>query len=446
MVHFLNLPSLGIGNDAALQDHVHSALGQHHQAAGQLMNRRHQLAVRIKGDLSQTGPAGTDIFFLEAKPLTQTDQCSLGGIAHLVLLIHSSVTAQQGGTQQRLLQGIVEVHLLHGTGHAGGVQLLYGHLVLGQGAGFIRADDRHAAKAFHSLQLADDGVFPGHFLCTEGQHDRHYRGQRLRNCRNSQCHSKQEGTHDVLLPHKHADAKENSTDRQNADRKLLAETVQRHLQRSLLLLSALQQSGNAAHLGVHTSASNQKTGTAIGHKAAGEHHVLPVTQSHITFYGLHLLFHRQALTGEGTLSTLQAGTLQQSAVCTDGVTGLQSHHISDHHFTAGDLDYFTVSEHLRYRGGHLLQAVQRSGSPHRLHSAQHSVHGNDRQNNNRALHIAQHSGNNSRQNQDNDQKIRKLLQKDPQYAFLFSGHQFVIAELLQPLFCLGGGKTASTAV
>ena len=293
-------PLLG-GDDAAVHQNVHGALGDHHQTAGQLMDGAHQLPVGVKGDLRQAGPAGAGGLLVKAVVLPQTDQRRLSGVAHLPVFVHRGVAAQQRRPQQRLLDRVVEVRARRVNDLAAGVYLLHRHFVLGQGAGLIRADDGHAAQTLHRLELADDGVFLRHLLGSEGQHDGDNGAERLGNGRHGQGHGEQEGVHDVLLPQKHADAEQHGTDDQDTDGELSAELVQTDLERRFLLLGAFQKRGDFAHLRVHAGGRDQEPGPAIGDEAAGEHHVLPVAQWDLPLDLMDVLLHRQALAGQGAL-------------------------------------------------------------------------------------------------------------------------------------------------
>ncbi len=138
---------------------------------------------------------------------------------------------------------------------------------------------------------------------------------------------------------KHTDGKEEGADDQNADGELAAELVQAHLKRGLFLLRALQQGGDPAHLCVHTGGCHQEPGPAVGDEAAGEHHVLAVSQRHVAVDVRQVLLYRQAFAGEGALRALQAGALQQPAVGADRVAGLQHHHVAHGDLPAGELDH-----------------------------------------------------------------------------------------------------------
>ena len=364
--------------------------------------------------------------------LPQPHQGGLRGVAHLAILIHRGVAAQQGRPQQGLLNGVGEVRVRCVHDPPGGVQLPHRHPVLSQGAGLIGADDGHAAQALHRLQLADDGVLPRHLLRPEGQHDGDDGAESLRDGCHRQSHGEQEGVHHVFMANRHTDAKQNGANRQDDGGKAASEPVQTDLQGRLFLLRALQQGGDLAHFRVHTRGGHQEPPPAIGDEAAGEHHVPPIPQRRLAADGLHVLFHRKALPGEDAFIAFQAGALQQAAVGADRIPRLQHHHITGDHLPARYLDHMAVPQHLGGGGGHPLQTVQRRGGLHRLDGAQHRVHGDDRQNHQGALPVSQRRRHRRRQDQDHHQKIPELLQEYPGHAFLSPGAELVGAAGLQP--------------
>ena len=180
------------------------------------------------------------------------------------------------------------------------------------------------------------------------------------------------------MPPQHADGKQHRADHQNDEGELPAELIQTDLQRGLPLLCVFQQLSDPSHFGIHAGGRHQEAPPAIGDEAAGEHHVLPVSQRCFSGDLIRILFHRQAFTGEGAFRALQAGTLQQAAVRADGIARLQYHHITGNHLPARDLHDLAVPQHLGRGSGHLFQTVQRGCCLNGLNSAQDRVHGDDR--------------------------------------------------------------------
>ena len=85
-----------------------------------------------------------------------------------------------------------DVKLLLADALAVDIDALNGHLVLGERAGLVGTDHRHAAEAFNRLQVLDYGVFLSHFLGAHCLNDGDDRAERLRNSRNRKRNSKHE--------------------------------------------------------------------------------------------------------------------------------------------------------------------------------------------------------------------------------------------------------------
>ena len=428
-----------------VQHHVHRALGHQHIAAGKPMDRGHELPVRVKGQFAQPGPLVPDIQLIKAKVLSQADQSGLRGVPDLPFLIHCGVAAQQSRPEKGLLHRVLEVGLLSGYDPPAHIELPDGHLVLGQGASLIRADHRHTPQPFHRLELPDHRVLLGHLPGAEGEDNGDNGAQRLRDGRHCQGHSEEESAHHIFPAEQNTHSKQKAAQDQNADGEFFAKLIQAHLEGGLLLRGGLQQGRNLAHLGVHPCAGDQKPAPAIGDKGAREHHILPVSQGNLPVNDLCGLLHRQALPGQGALGGLQAGTFQQAAVGTDGVACLQHHDIPRDNLPAGNLDHCTIPQNLRRGGRHLFQAVQGGLRLHRLDRAQNRVHGDHRQDDHRTLHISQHGGDHRGQDQNDHQKVRELLQKNPKCGFFSPFPQLIGAVPLQPPGGLVAGQAARAA-
>ncbi|KAF5077128.1 hypothetical protein DSECCO2_152880 [anaerobic digester metagenome] len=318
------------------------------------------------------------LLLVKAEPLAEAHQRGFRGIAHLAVFVHRRVAAKQGGAQQRLLQGIAEIRLFYRDDLSFCVELLHGHLVLRQGACFIRADNGYAAQAFHCLQFPDNRVFLRHLSGAEGEDDGDDGGKRLRNGRHGQRHGEEERVHHRLVPHEYADGEQDAAENQDAEGELFAKLVKAYLQRRLLFPSGLQQRRDAAHLRVHSHAGDQKTSASIGDEAAGVHHVLPVAQRRVSGDLLGVLFHRQTLTGEGAFVRFQRRAVQQPPIGAHCVARVQTHHVAHGNVPSRNFYYHAVPQHFGRRGGHPLETFQRCGGLHGLNRAQHRVHRNDR--------------------------------------------------------------------
>ena len=93
-----------------------------------------------------------------------------------------------------------------------------------------------------------------------------------------------------------------------------------------------------------------------------------------------------------------------------------------------------------------FQIVQRFFRFDRLHGAQNRIHGDDNQNDNGAFQFSGNCRDNSSNNQDNNQKIFELFEKNhPDWLLLFLC-QLIFTELFPVLVCLCGTQTLSSGV
>ena len=255
----------------------------------------------------------------------------------------------------------------------------HGHLILGEGAGFIRADDLGAAQGLHRRQAADHRAALAHIGDADGQHHRHHRGQALGYGGHGQGHGHHEGLENglqgVVALHQQVKNEDEHADGQHQVGQGLAQLGELALEGRLLLLRPGQDAGDLAHLGIHARGGDDGAATAIDHGGAHVAHVLPVAQGDIALGGDSLggLIHRDALAGEGGLLHFQGGRLQQTAVGGDSVPGLQDHHIPGHQVGAGKHGDLAVPQHLAGGGGHGLEGLNGGLGLTLLHHAQYGV-------------------------------------------------------------------------
>ena len=149
----------------------------------------HPLAVGVEGLLEQTGIGFLQVFMVNAEGLGQVDQCPLRGVADdlaRVIGVQAGVVAEGGGIDQFLIDLGVTLGRLRDRGALAGCKVPVDgdvgdrHLVQGQGACLVAADNRGAAQGFHRGQLADQGIFLGHTLHAQRHNDGGGGGQALR--------------------------------------------------------------------------------------------------------------------------------------------------------------------------------------------------------------------------------------------------------------------------
>ena len=144
----------------------------------------HQLSVRIKRNLFQTFHTVSDQFLIHTTLCQNAfpgcrnlpkhfQQRIFRRITNALSFYDTGIVGQHRIIQQISVGLVGDIQLLWCIQTAIQINLLHRHFVLSKSSCLIRTDHRYAPKAFHCFQILDDGIFPGHFLCTEGLDDGH---------------------------------------------------------------------------------------------------------------------------------------------------------------------------------------------------------------------------------------------------------------------------------
>ena len=359
------LPIVG----AAGQHLIRRALGILHHAPGGPVNGGHHLAAGVEGGLADAGA------LLLQLGLGQLIFCGEGYQGRLRRLsLDGAVGVQDGVTAQG-----------HGGGQQGGVPgvVHHGHLVLGQGAGFVGTDHLGTAQGLHRRQAADHGIAAAHAGDADAEHHRYHRGQALGNGGHRQGHGHHEGLQDAgqgeVPGHDQVKHEDEHADAQHQPGQGLAQLGQLLLQRRLLLLRPGQDAGDLAHLRVHAGGGDHHAAPAVGHGGAHIGHVAAVAQGHLAGKGLRGLGGGDAFAGEGGLLNLQGGTGQQPSVGGDRVPGLQQDDIAGYQAAALQLRDGAAPQDLAGGGGHGLQSLDGGLGLALLDHAQNGVQQHHRQ-------------------------------------------------------------------
>ena len=419
------LPVVG----ALLEHLVGGALGVLDEAVRRAVDGGHHLPAGVEGGLAHPGGLRLHGGLAEADLGGPVHQGALGGLAHGVAgLIGVGVGAQgHGPGGLRLVAPVVH----------------HGHLVLGQGAGLVRADDLGAAQGLHGGELADDGVALGHVGHADGQHDGHHRGQALGDGGHSQAHGHHEGADDGVdvepARPQQAEGEDEHADAQHQDAEDSAELAQLPLQGGLPLLRLGQGVGDLAHLGGHAGLAHHGPAAAVDHGGAHVEHTVAVAQGNLALAGDggDLLLHRHALAGEGGLLGLQAGALDDAAVGGHGVAGLQDDDVAGDQLVAAEHDHLSVPQHLAGCRRHLLEGLN---GLLRLALLVHAQHGVDEHHDQDDEHIREalagvgggDAGDRRGHQQNNDHGVAQLLEEALEQGDFLSLGQLVWAILLQP--------------
>ena len=205
VVQIVNLSVLHIAV-AAGEEHIRRALAVLYKVIAVFVNGTHHLPGGIEGRLKNSGHVLQDLILVE-EFLSVGYQSSLCGLAlNIAVMSHSSVIAEAHGAGQEFLVPVV----VHNS-----------HPVLGEGSGFVGADNLGTAQCLHRGQLADDGLPFGHPGNADGKLDSDNGGQSLGNSGYSKRDSQHEGVHNdrpaEVMSAEQGEGEDEYTDGQHAD-------------------------------------------------------------------------------------------------------------------------------------------------------------------------------------------------------------------------------------
>ncbi len=144
-----------------------------------------------------------------------------------------------------------------------------------------------------------------------------------------------------------------------------------------LVLGALEQGRDPAHLGGHPGGGDQCAPVPAGDGRAVEHHVRPIAEGDRPGQGGEVLEDSLALASEGRLRHHERGGGRQAGVGAHRITLRQQQDITRDEVAGGDPLLLTVPEHPGARSGHRLERGDGVLGAGLLHVAQHRVQHDD---------------------------------------------------------------------
>ena len=142
------------------------------------------------------------------------------------------------------------------------------HLVLGQGAGLVRADERGRAKRLDGFEVAHQDLPLGHLLGAPGQREGHRRQQRL----GHQCHGDTDGEDEAVLErvaHQQGDEEEEAADTDGDQRRQAHHALQTQGQRGDRLRRRRRQPGDGGQPRAPAGGHDDGTGLALDDERPG---------------------------------------------------------------------------------------------------------------------------------------------------------------------------------
>ena len=157
---------------------------------------------------------------------------------------------------------------------------LHRHLVLGERAGFVRANHRGAAERFDGGQLADDGLPLRHPRHADGEHDGDGGGQSFRNRADRQRHRRHEHL-DRLFATRNAERERGRCQADDDPEHQLAELRDLLRQRRGQFDRAGNEMGDASRLGLIADGPHDALGLAAGDERAGVGEVFSLGENRV---------------------------------------------------------------------------------------------------------------------------------------------------------------------
>ena len=232
-----------------------------------------------------------------------------------------------------------------------------GHLILGERARLVGADDRGAAERFDRRQTAHQRAPLDQPLHANGQRDRHHGRQRLGYDGHRECDPKNQHL-DEGLTTKQTERDNDGHDDQGGSRQQVPQLAQVFLQRCLAGFHGLEHVGDLAKLGRHPRGDDhgaappiRRGGTRIGHILAVAKRQFRVAQ------GRNVLFDRNRFARERGLLNLQIDGYDQSGIAGNPVARPQDHDIARHEVARRYVALLPIAEDGRRGRGHLAQRL-----------------------------------------------------------------------------------------
>jgi hypothetical protein len=446
---------------ARAEHHLGGALAAGERAVRPGVEGGHALALGGEGDLVHAGVLPVEIGLVQAGLGRRHHQRALGRVAldvpvALRLGAHDvgvggerrrpQQPAQRGrGHPRRARERELAVRLVAG---APDLELLAGdqdaprrHLVLGQRAGLVRADDRRAAQGLDGGQPPHERVAPRHALHADGQRDGDHGGQRLghRGDAEGDAEDQHLDEGEPARQPEHDDARHH---REAGPRQRGADAVEVLLQRRARGLHRLEQPGDAAEFGRHAGGHDQAAAAPVGGDRPGVGHVPAIAERQLRVgERAALLLDRLGLAGERGLVHLQVDDLDQARVGRQAVAGAQQHDVPGHQLPRRDLGLLAVAQGGGGGRGHAVQRLDGALGAELLRERQQHGEEQDGGDGHRLDFVAEDRGDGRGGDEDEDEDVLELLEQDPPRRDAAGGLQLVGAVRRQPPRRLGAGQS-----
>jgi hypothetical protein len=414
--------------DAARQQGLGGALDQEdRRRSGAVVEGHHVHVLGREGDGVEAGPVEA-----EAGGLVGGDEeGGLGGVAldlDLVPAEDPGVVAEGAAAEREGEGGLgidSGVGAFEGAGdRAGGVvadagegegavegpEPGDGHLVLGEGAGLVGADDSGAAEGLDRGEAADQGAAAGHGGDADGEEDGDRGGEALGDRADGDGDGGVEGVDEVGALGG-LEGEEGGGEAEDDPDEELGEAGDLAGERGGDLGGAGDHPGDPAGLGAIAGGDDDAHSCPKGHMGAGEGHAEAITDAGGGVDGDRALDGRDGLAGEGGLVDLEVADLDQAEVGGDGVARLEVDEVADDEGLGADTAAAAVAEHVGLGDDHRVEGSDRLLGAVLLEEADHSVDEDDGADDQGVDVVAEERGDDGGGDEDDDERLDELIEE-----------------------------------
>jgi hypothetical protein len=389
--------ALGCGERrAALEQDVGRALDGHQGPRGLVgVDRGHELGGRVERDLRQA-LAAADGVEVQASLGGEDEQGRLGGVAgDRALAVDVGVVAQHGSLErgrrpQRRVDGARRLVAVPGNRVAVTVEDhgTDGHLVAGQRARLVGADDLRRPEGLDRGEPLDDRPVTGHGRGPQRQGDRDDRREALGDGGDGQRDRVQCGLGRRVPPQErdgeHGGHREAGDGRQPA-----REHVDLPLQRGRPLGRLGEKRGDLADPGRHPGRGDDHLAAASDDGGVHPHHPHPLRDRRVHLADdLGVLVHGRGLTGQRRLVHGEDRVEQHPSVGRDPIASLDQDDVAGNQLVRLDVGRAAVTADGRDPGEQLLQRPDAAVCPRLLDRAEHRVEQQHATDDGRVLELA----------------------------------------------------------
>ena len=368
--------------------HEHLAAARHHDVGcalhvdahevgarrnGEPVDGGHVLRGRVEGNLGDARVFTAHLGKVDAQLFGEDDECAFGRVANQIIgaigVVHDGVGAEgqtpgaggesvgcrraesfdRSGRRVTAARDVVETTFEEELGR--------GHLVEGEGARLVAADDTGAAESFDCRETFDDGVSRRQLTHADGKGDDRDCRQALGNRCDRKCDGREQHVAEILTTREVGDHDESDDDASEID-ELVCEAVELALQRGLLRRRRGEKPGDTADLGAHARLGDDDFATTTGDRRVHERVRMTVANRCVRVDGVGVLFDRVAFAGEGGFVDFEVVGEEDLAVGGKAVARLDENDVARNHGFGRHHHHRAVTTHADLCGEHLPQCVE----------------------------------------------------------------------------------------